>query len=74
MDLSKSYRKHYSSTYRSSNATRCFMQLPVVVLKASQKPGMQKLYVIEKQDAVDYEKLVKIVLKFSLEKTWTHKA
>jgi hypothetical protein len=43
------------------------MQLPVVVFKLCQKPGMQKLYVIEKNDWIDYQTLVSLVHKFSLQ-------
>ena len=44
-EVSKLYRKHFSSTYRSSKAVRRFMQLPVVTFRVGQKSGMQKLYV-----------------------------
>ena len=61
------YRKHFSSTYRSSNATQRFMQLPVVVFKLCPRPGMQKLYVIENKEGIDYQTLVSLIHKFSLQ-------
>lgn len=66
-ELSKLYRKHFATTYRSSNAIRRLMQLPVVVFRLDEKRGIQKLFVIEKQCGIDYRKLVNLVHKFTLE-------
>ena len=66
-EVSHLFRKHFLSSYRSFNATKRFMQLPVVVFKVCQKPGMQKLYIIEKNGNVDYQTLVSLVHKFSLQ-------
>ena len=66
-EVSKLYRKHFSSTYRSSNAVRRFMQLPVVVFRLSKKPGMHTLVVVEQQHGIDYKVLVNLVHKFTLE-------
>ena len=66
-EVSKLYRKHFSSTYRSSNAVRRFMQLPVVVFRLSEKNGMHTLLVVEQQHGIDYKVLVNLVHKFTLE-------
>lgn len=66
-EVSKLYKKHFTSTYRSSNAVRRFMQLPVVVFRVGQKIGMQKLYVVEKEQGIDYKKVATLIEKFTLQ-------
>lgn len=66
-ELSKLYRKYFSSSYRSSNAIRRLMQLPVVIFKLNAKPGTQKLYVVENMFGIDFKKIVQLANKFTLE-------
>jgi len=49
------------------------MQLPVVIFKTNTQTGLQKLFVTEKESAVDYTKLVRIVNTFAVEKSFQTK-
>ena len=66
-EVSKLYRKHFSSTCHSSNTVRRFMQLPVVIFSVGQRSGMQKLFFVEKQENIDYKKVVGLIEKFTLQ-------
>lgn len=43
------------------------MQLPVVIFSVGQRSGMQKLFVVKKQENIDYKKVVGLIEKFTLQ-------
>ena len=65
VDVAATFRKYYPSLkYKSYNAKRRFMQLPVVVFEISaQGKGSQRLVMLEQQAGVDYITFVSLFHK-----------